>query len=273
MENNTSVLHDEFIAHRLGLIPLISAKAEQLVYTRDCTCMDHCEFCSVEFSIDVKAPENEDQIAVTSNDLVFLPQGAQEAEPMEQRVLPVSSGTTAREDGGLGDDGNDRSAGGIMIVKLRGGQSLKLKAIAKKGIGKEHAKWSPVSCVAYQFDPDIHVKRELVEELSEEDRQAFAGSCPTNVFKYDERSGNVDVEDATKCMYCQECVLKAKALGKPELVTVGEKLERYIFTVETTGALDPVAVVTGSLAALKDKLTTLHTFLNQEKEEGGAGFQ
>ena len=69
---NSSVLNDEFIAHRLGLIPLTSERAMAMRFSRDCDACDgdgQCEFCSVEFHLRAKCISDE-TLDVTSKDLI-----------------------------------------------------------------------------------------------------------------------------------------------------------------------------------------------------------
>lgn len=53
IEENTTVLPDEMIAHRLGMIPLNSENLDRYVpnFTRDCICMDFCDLCSVQLKL------------------------------------------------------------------------------------------------------------------------------------------------------------------------------------------------------------------------------
>ena len=51
VKENTSALHDEFIAHRLGLIPLNSIEVEKFKFSDKCTCNNMCEHCSVQFKL------------------------------------------------------------------------------------------------------------------------------------------------------------------------------------------------------------------------------
>lgn len=71
IEVNSSVLNDEFIAHRLGLVPLTSDRAMAMRFSRDCDACDgdgQCEFCSVEFHLRVKCM-TDSTLDVTSKDL------------------------------------------------------------------------------------------------------------------------------------------------------------------------------------------------------------
>ena len=63
-------------------------------------------------------------------------------------------------------------------------QELKLKAIARKGIGKDHAKWQPVATCAMQYMPDIRVDAAVADQMSEEQKLEWVDSCPTKVFRY-----------------------------------------------------------------------------------------
>ena len=132
VEANTSVLADEYIAHRLGLIPLNSFKCEDLLNSRECDCEGHCEMCSITLTLHARCT-GDHVMKVYARDLVVS-----EGRPNELIGMPV-----IQDSEGLGS----------VICKLRKGQELRMKCIAKKGIAKEHAKWAPVSAVGFEYDP------------------------------------------------------------------------------------------------------------------------
>lgn len=43
----------------------------------------------------------------------------------------------------------------ILLAKLRPGQCISLEAHAVKGVGREHAKWSPVATAWYRLQPEV----------------------------------------------------------------------------------------------------------------------
>ncbi|KAK1442974.1 DNA-directed RNA polymerase like protein [Babesia gibsoni] len=65
--DNTSVLHDEYIAHRLGLLPIDSTNARNFEYRDKCNCSDKCSRCTVEYMLEVKC--RTDSRVVTHHDI------------------------------------------------------------------------------------------------------------------------------------------------------------------------------------------------------------
>lgn len=145
---NSSVLCDEFISHRLGLIPLVSTIAKEMSFPYDFSAADDTGRTEIEFELNVRG-NSEHTCDVTSDDLVCY----------DKRVYPVKHTNQ--------DASNYTSAkAGILIVKLRKHQEVKLRCIARKGIGKDHAKWSPVSTAVFRYEPEIVLNELLMDSLS-----------------------------------------------------------------------------------------------------------
>ena len=92
-ETNTTALPDEFIAHRLGMIPLVSTNRDEAIrygrvrtmlslvstpcsYTalQDCTCLESCQNCSIELILSMACNENR-TVDVTNNHLEVVARG------------------------------------------------------------------------------------------------------------------------------------------------------------------------------------------------------
>ena len=76
---------------------------------------------------------------------------------------------------------DDLQDDGIMLAKMSAGQRIQLTAIARKGIAKEHAKWSPVCVATYQFDPVIQINPDAMAQLTVPQREDVVNSCPVKV--------------------------------------------------------------------------------------------
>jgi DNA-directed RNA polymerase II subunit RPB3 len=295
---NSSVLNDEYIAHRLGLIPLAYYKAastssstmqdhnnqqqhfnsqvasdphETFVSHRDCVCYERCPRCSVELTLDVnfddfvqkihqgKSTENNNNnhneewlapVTVTSRDLFSNNPNVQPAH-----FINV-------------EEADESQDAGIAIVKLGPGQHLKLKAIARLGISKEHAKWCPVAVCTYKFWPVIDINEEACSTLTMEQKQALVDVCSDRILVLDDVTGGIKpAEDAwDKATFTEDLEQYQQTLKKrfeeEDYVKVTPSEDKFIFSVESTGAMEAQEIVLSALRVLKDKLL----YLQQEVE-------
>jgi DNA-directed RNA polymerase subunit D len=119
---NSSILYDEMIAHRLGLIPL---KTELKSYNlpEKCKCEGKgCARCQLKMTLK----------PAKGGGMVY----ASEIKTKDSAIKPAY--------------------GKMPIVKLLKGQELELEATAILGKGKDHAKWVP-ALVYYKYKPVIEI--------------------------------------------------------------------------------------------------------------------
>ena len=204
---NSSVLHDETLALRLGLIPL-KTDLDSYSLPEECSCKSElgCHLCRTVLTLDVQAGDT--VRTVYSGDMV----------PEDPNTVPVSEK--------------------IPIVKLAPGQRVRLEAYSKLGKGKVHAKWQPVSACMYRYMPIVKI-----DSASCDACVSCADVCPKKVF---EKEGDkVRVVNEIECILCEDCVRTCGKSPPPIKVSWDES--SFIFYVESTGALPVERIVSEAL--------------------------
>jgi len=244
LEENTSPLHDEFLVHRLGLLPIDSRRVREYNYKEECQCTDSCKNCAVQFSLDVTC-SNQVAMDVTHFDINALSYRG----PMKDDDSPMP--VPRCRDAMLQDDA-------ILLAKLKKNQKIKCEMVATKGIGKLHAKWIPVGTAVYQFEPVFFWNDALRRRLSPEEKRKIVDSCPRKVFDtqshHETGIEDIVVRNKNACIFCGECEAQATDMGMPNLLKVAYKEDTFHFTIESTGCMPPEQIVEMAFEILEAKL-------------------
>jgi DNA-directed RNA polymerase subunit D len=210
---NSSLLNDEILAHRLGLIPL-TTDLDSYNLPEECPCKSEfgCNLCRVALTLNVEALEG--MKTVYSGDMISE----------NPDIKPVS----------------DR----IPIVKLVSGQKMKLEAYARLGKGEVHAKWQPVSMCVHRYFPQIRVDEKLCDACGE-----CVKVCPKKVLVAGEKK--IEVRNLIDCTLCEDCVDACPI--DPSAIEIAWDKNTFIYDIESPGTLPVERIVLESLSILDKK--------------------
>lgn len=255
--NNTSMVEDEVLAHRLGLIPI---KADPRLFRERVGEEDPDEHHVIAFRLEIKcerAPAGSGAGAsagggeminsrVLSGALQWIPQGDQDERFRDAPIAPVH------------DD--------ILIAKLRPGQEIVLEAWCEKGTGKTHAKWSPVATASYRLLPEVTFKQEVSGDLARE----LVAKCPMGVFDLEDLGGvaKAVVARPRSCSVCRECIREP---AWDERVKLSRVRDHFIFTIESTGIMAPEVLFDEAAKMLMQKAADLGQLLKDAVVGNGGG--
>eukprot|EP00760_Papus_ankaliazontas_P029735 PhM_4_TR4438/c0_g1_i1/m.326/K03011/RPB3, POLR2C; DNA-directed RNA polymerase II subunit RPB3 len=248
VKSNSSVIHDEFLAHRIGMIPIHSTAAKDMNFFWNCPCDEQgCTRCTIEMELVVRCGANETEPRqVTASDLRLI--GGQAVAD----VYPVRNP-------------NYNQGRGPWICTLGPGQEVDVLCKINKGIAKRHAKWMPVATCSMQYVADIQLN--MAELKSLESKKELVAICPVQVF--DIEAGDVRVAHPDRCVYCTDCCSRENkkqwAFVKRKQTPSGRYY--YVFRVEGIGVLPVIDVVREALLVLKEKFDRFQKAMCGEMEE------
>jgi DNA-directed RNA polymerase I and III subunit RPAC1 len=266
VHNNTSVVADEVLSHRLGLIPLrgspsglrwlkwvnFSRESEPSAEKAELTdyntiVIDLKVRCEAREGVDLRTETDASKKYINSN--VYAKH--LKFKPMGQQVMRF-------EDGPIEPANPD-----ILIAKLRPGQEINVQLFAHKGNGMDHAKFSPVATATYRLLPTITIK----EPITGPDATKFQACFPPGVIDlervtptdaasgikgYEGKEGDEKavVKDTFRDTVSRECLRHDEFKDK---VKLGRVQDHFIFNIESTGQFQSDALFLDSVVLLKYK--------------------
>jgi DNA-directed RNA polymerase I and III subunit RPAC1 len=212
--HNSSILNDEVLSHRLGLIPLLVI-SELLDYFFKVTDDSNKK---IIFELDIEHSVNKlKKVSVYSEFLKLKLYGMHFSWLKNFRIQPVFKD--------------------ILIAKLNPGQKIKCECHCKIGKGETHAKFSPVGTAFYRIFPRI----KLVNEVFNESASNFVKKCPVSVFEIEENYigwyRRLFVSNPEYCTLCRECTRIEN--GEKKNIRLGRIREKTTFIIESTGVSSP----------------------------------
>ncbi|ORZ00813.1 DNA-directed RNA polymerase [Syncephalastrum racemosum] len=248
--NNTSIIQDEVLSHRLGLIPI---KADPLMFAYMQPDENPTDLNTIVFRLKVKCEVNPDASPdetdpkkkyinshVYSSHLVWEPKGSQAERFKDAPIRPVH------------DD--------ILIAKLRPGQEIDVELHCCKGIGKEHAKWSPVSTASYRLLPEIRILEPITGDAAYRFQKCFS----PGVIKVVKENGvpTAQVDKARNDTVSREVLRHKEFENKVQLTRVRD---HFIFNIESTGIIPPEDLFVLAINVLEEKIK--HNRASLEKQQ------
>jgi len=221
---NTSIMQDEVLAHRLGLIPL-KADPRLFSWKGDKADDEGTENDTLEFELKIKCSRNPGADPSAEPDEAFVNHRA-----LTEHMTWVPKGGQADRMSDPGPVEKD-----ILINKLRPGHEMDMRMFAVKGIGRDHAKFSPVATAFYRLLPEITIDQEVTGEAAVRLQKCFSPGVvqlsPTNDGKKKAVVVNARNDSCSRNVYRYDDL--------KDCVTLSKVKDHFIFTVESVGAMPP----------------------------------
>lgn len=239
--NNTSVIQDEMLSHRMGMIPIRADPTKFQWKPAELSPDEIANTHTIRFRLEAKCEKLPDvdpdssgrredlykDYKVLSGHLVW------DRLPNQENVIGAKTVICPVQKK-------------ILIAKLSGKQEIDLKLHAVKGIGRDHIKFSPVATATYRLLPEIILKSKIIGDAALRLKHSFSDGVIELVGREKEaKVVNARIDSGSRNVF-RHADLKDK-------VEYNLIKDHFIFNIESTGCLPALDIMLQSSLILESK--------------------